>query len=74
MSNASRCRSIAAHYSELARRATDPDLRSSYRRLETLWREMTPLAENYDRESDPDAKERIYEMIDAVADERRKDA
>jgi hypothetical protein len=74
MSNASRCRSIAAHYSELVERTRDPELKRSYRRLEILWREMTPLAETYDRESDPHAKEQIYEMIDAVAEQRRREA
>ena len=55
-----------------ARAARDPEERRAYRRLEALWRDITPLAENFDRWSDPRSKERIYEMIDAVAEVRRK--
>ena len=72
MSNASRCRSIAAHYAKLAAEATDPEARRAFRRLEFLWRDMEPLAENFDRWSDPRSKEQIYEMIDAVGEYRRK--
>ena len=71
MLNASRCRSIAAGYTQRARKARDPTAQRAFRRLEMLWREMAPLAESFDRWSDPRAKERIYEMIDAVAEVRR---
>ena len=72
MSNASRCRSIAAHYAELAERAIDPEAKRACLRLELLWRDMAPLAESFDRWSDPRSKERIYEMVDAAAEYRRK--
>jgi hypothetical protein len=72
MSNASRCRSIAVNYAKLAERATDPEARRAFRRLEFLWRDMEPLAENFDRWSDPRAKEKIYEMIDVVGEYRRR--
>jgi hypothetical protein len=72
MLNASRCRSIAADYARCAKEARDPAAQRAFRRLEMLWREMAPLAENFDRWSDPRAKERIYEMIDAVAEIKRK--
>ena len=72
MSNASRCRSIAANYAKLAQRASDPESRRAFRRLEFLWRDMEPLAENFDRFSDPRAKDKIYEMIDAVGEFRRR--
>ena len=71
MSNASRCRSIAVNYAKLAQRATDPEAKRAFRRLEFLWRDMEPLAESFDRFSDPRAKERIYDMIDAVGEYRR---
>ena len=72
MSNAARCRAIAADYARRAREARDPAVKRAFHRLEFLWRDMAPLAENYDRWSDPTAKERIYEMIDAAAEVRRK--
>lgn len=72
MSNASRCHLIAAHYAKLAAAATDPEARRAFRRLEFLWRDMEPLAENFDRWSDPRSKEQIYEMIDAVGEYRRR--
>ncbi len=72
MSNASRCRAIAANYARQAAAASDPDARRAFRRLEFLWRDMAPLAENFDRWSDEGSKERIYAMIDAVAEMRRK--
>lgn len=72
MSNASRCQKLAAHYARLASEAVDMEEKLSYRRLERLWRDIAPLAENFDRLSDPLAKERIYEMVDAVAEHRRK--
>ena len=72
MSNASRCHAIAADYARRAEAASDPTARSAYRRLEALWRDMAPLAENFDRWSDEGSKERIYEMIDVVAEFRRK--
>jgi hypothetical protein len=72
MSNASRCRAIAAYYAELAERVGDAEKKRACRRLEFLWRDIAPLAENYDRWSDPRSKERIYEMIDAVGEYRRR--
>ena len=72
MSNAPRCRLIAAHYAKLAAGATNPETRRAFRRLEFIWRDMEPLAENFDRFSDPRAKEKIYAMIDAVGEYRRR--
>jgi hypothetical protein len=72
MSNASRCRLIAANYAKLAEQAVDAEARRAFRRLEFLWRDMERLAENFDRWSDPRSKEKIYEMIDAVGEYRRK--
>ena len=72
MSNATRCRRVADDYAERARAARDPEERRAFCRLETLWRDIAPLAENFDRWSDPRSKERIYEMIDAAAEVRRK--
>jgi hypothetical protein len=72
MSNASRCRAIAADYARRAETADDPDERRAFRRLEFLWRDMAPLAENFDRWSDPASKEEIYALIDAVGEVRRK--
>jgi len=72
MSNASRCLQTAAHYAELAEQAADAELTRVYRRLELLWRDMAPLAEDFDRRNDPSAKERLYEMIEAVGEYRRK--
>jgi hypothetical protein len=63
---------MSADYARRAAQARDPAAQRAFRRLEILWREMAPLAENFDRWSDPRAKERIYEMIDAVAEIRRK--
>jgi hypothetical protein len=71
MSNASRCRVIAADYARRAREARDASTKLAFARLERLWREMAPLAENVDRASDPLAKERLYQMIDAAAEVRR---
>ena len=72
MWNAARCRTIAADYARRAVEARDPAARRAFRRLEFLWRDMAPLAENLDRWSDPASKERLYEMIDAAAEVRRK--
>jgi hypothetical protein len=72
MSNASRCLHTAAHYAELAEGAADSELMRVYRRLEQLWRDMAPLAADFDRRSDPAAKERLYKMVDAVGEYRRK--
>jgi len=72
MSNASRCRAIAADYARRAEKASEPAGRRAFLRLEALWREMGPLAEDFDRWSDPGSKERLYEMIDAAAEVRRK--
>jgi len=72
MSNALRCRAIAAGYARRAGEASDPAARRTFLRLEALWRDMAPLAEDYDRWSDPGSKERLYQMIDAAAAVRRK--
>ena len=49
MLNASRCRSMSADYARRAAEARDPAAQRAFRRLEILWREMAPLAENFDR-------------------------
>ena len=72
MSNAERCRAIAADYARHADAARDPAAKRAFRRLEFMWRDMAPLAENFDRWSDPSSKERLYEMIDAAAELRRE--
>jgi hypothetical protein len=72
MSNAARCRAIAADYARRADEARDPAVERAFRRLELLWRDMAPLAENFDRWSDPRSRERLYEMLDAAAEVRRK--
>jgi hypothetical protein len=72
MSNASRCRAVAADYARRAQETSDPAARRTFLRLEALWRDMSPLAEDYDRWSDPSSKERLYRMIDAAAEVRRK--
>jgi hypothetical protein len=72
MLNASRCRRVAAEYARRADEAGDIEERRALRRLEFLWRDMAPLAESFDRWSDPRSKERLYEMLDAAAEVRRK--
>jgi len=72
MLNASRCRVIAAHYARRALTERDSELRRALLHLEVLWRDMAPLAERFDRWSDPRSKERLYEMIDAAAEVKRK--
>jgi len=72
VTNASRCLFRAARYAMLAERAEDPELRRAFRALAEIWREMEPLAADYDRRPDPLAKQRIYELIDAIAVEQRK--
>ena len=72
MSNASRCLSRAARYEGLADRAEDPEIRRALSALAAIWREMEPVAADYDRAPDPLSKERIYAMIDVIAEERRK--
>jgi hypothetical protein len=72
MTNASRCRAIAADFARRAEAARDPEARRTFRRLEFLWRDMAPLAESFDRWSDPHSKERLYAMVDAAAEVRRK--
>jgi hypothetical protein len=72
MSNASRCRALAADYARRAEKASEPAARRAFLRLEALWRDMAPLAEDYDRWNDQSSKERLYEMIDAAAEVRRK--
>ncbi len=72
MSNASRCRATAATYARLADATANPALRRSYLTLERLWLDMAPLAEDFDRRHADDAKERIYDMMDAVAEQQRR--
>ncbi len=72
MTNASRCLSRATRYAKLAERAQDPEIRRACRALAEIWREMEPLAADFDREPDPLSKQRIYELIDAIAVEQRK--
>jgi hypothetical protein len=72
MSNASRCRKRAARYRALAAETKSPETARAYARLERLWLEMAPLAESVDRRSDWSARERLYEMIDAVEDVRHQ--
>jgi hypothetical protein len=72
MSNASRCRATAATYARLADAAKTPTLRRSYQTLERLWLDMAPLAEDFDRRHGEETKERIYDMMDAVAEQQRQ--
>ncbi len=72
MTNASLCLSRAARYARLAELAEDPEVRRACRALADIWREMEPLAADFDRESDQLSKLRIYELIDAIAVEQRK--
>jgi hypothetical protein len=72
MSNASRCQTIADRYAKLAAAAKEPDVRRAYENLHRLWLAMAPPAERFDRQSDGEAKARIYAMIDAVEDARRQ--
>lgn len=72
MSNASLCLETAARYARLAAGAGDAENRVIFRRLEALWREMASLADLYDRANDPTAKGRIFELVDATAEVRRK--
>jgi hypothetical protein len=72
MSNASRSRAAAARYAKLAETARDAQTRRSYRELERLWQEMARLAEAFDMRHDGAARERIYAMVDAVEEHRRR--
>jgi hypothetical protein len=72
MSNASRCLTRAARYARLAERAEDPEKRRAYRALAEIWQQITPAAADFDRALDPSSKERIYELVDAIAVEQRK--
>lgn len=72
MLNASRCRLQAERYARLAEAALDVNAQRLYRRLEFLWREMTPVADDYDRWADDHSKRRLYEMIDVAAEVSRK--
>jgi hypothetical protein len=72
MSNASRCRLAAARYARLAEAACNAEIGRAYRRLELLWLDMAPLAESFDRRSDEKAKQKIYELMDAVQEVRLK--
>jgi hypothetical protein len=72
MTNASRCLSRAARYEGLADSTANAESRRAFRALAAIWREMEPLAADYDRDPDPSAKERIYALIDVIAAEERK--
>jgi hypothetical protein len=72
MSNASRCLSRATRYAKLAGRAEDPEIRRACQALAETWREMAAYAAEFDRAPDAFFKQRIYELIDVVAEERRK--
>jgi hypothetical protein len=72
MSNASRCRQTAARYARLAERAKTFEAARAFRALERLWLDMAGPADSFDRRHDGSARERIYAMIDAVEEERRK--
>jgi hypothetical protein len=72
MSNASRSRATAARYAKLAENARDGQARRAYAELERLWQEMAALAEAFDMRRDGAARERIYAMVDAVEEHRRK--
>jgi hypothetical protein len=72
MSNASRCRATAATYARMAEATANPALRRSYQTLERLWLDMAPFAEDFDRRHGDEAKERIYDMMDAVAEQQRQ--
>jgi hypothetical protein len=72
MSNASRCRATAVTYTKLAEATGNAALRRSYRTLERLWLELAVVAEDFDRRHGDDAKERIYAMMDAVAEQQRR--
>jgi hypothetical protein len=72
MSNASRSRAAAARYAKLAENARDGQTRRAYSELERLWQEMARMAEVFDTRRDGEARERIYAMVDAVEEHRRK--
>jgi hypothetical protein len=72
MSNASRCLSRAVRYQKLAEHAEDPEMRRAFRALAAIWQDMASVAEDFDLRSDPSSKERIYALIDAVAEEQRR--
>jgi hypothetical protein len=72
MSNASSCRAIAARYQRLAEEARSAEARRAYERLAQLWLDMAPVAESFDRRLDGGAREKIYTMIDSVAQSRAK--
>jgi hypothetical protein len=72
MTNASRCLSRAARYAKLAERAEDPEIRRACRALAKVWREMEPLAADFDRAPGQLSKQRIYDLIDAIAVEQRR--
>ncbi len=72
MANASRCLTRAIRYARLAERAEDPEIRRTCRALSAIWRDIVPVAADFDHRSDPLSKQRIYELIDAIAAEQRK--
>jgi len=72
MSNASSCLSRATHYAALAERAEDLETRRACQMLAATWREMAGFAADFDRRPDAHAKQRIYELIDVIAEEQRK--
>ena len=72
MSNASRCRALAARYAKLAESTANGEVRCGYRKLESLWLEIMPLAERFDRRPDDGAKQRIYEIMQRVEQARHQ--
>ena len=72
MSNASRCRARAARYASLATTTEKGEARRGYETLASLWREITPLADRFDRLSDESAKARIYELMQSVEQARHR--
>ncbi len=72
MSNASRCRAMAARYARRAESAADAESRRALLELERLWLETAAWAERFDRRGDAAARDRIYALIDAAGEYRRK--
>jgi hypothetical protein len=71
MTNTSRCLSRAALYERRAEQEAGAEARRTLYRLASQWREIAAAAADFDHYPDPDAKARIYALVDAVAEERR---
>lgn len=72
MSNASRCRGMAARFAELAAFSDNAEERSPCLELERLWLEMAHLAERFDRQHDGETKAEIYAMMEEVEEVRHR--